>query len=80
MATIWPLQSYKCLFLAGFKELAKEAEQKFRDAGCAESDIRQALLNHISKDELDIPAEQEKETDEVTCFADAIDAWFRFLS
>ena len=46
--------------LPGVKELAKQAEQKFRDAGCAAGDIRNALMNHIAKEDIEIPPEPEK--------------------
>jgi ribosome recycling factor len=46
--------------LPGVKELAKQAEQKFKDAGCAAGDIRNALMNHIAKEEIEIPPEPEK--------------------
>ena len=42
-----------------WKPLLDDAVAKFRDAGCSEADIRQALLNHSKKDEIEIPPEPE---------------------
>lgn len=38
-----------------------EAVQHFRDAGCAESDIRGALKNHYCADQLDLGPDPEPE-------------------
>lgn len=50
-----------------WKPLLDDAVGKFREAGCSEADIRQALLNHSKKDEIEIPPEPEapKEGEEV---------------
>eukprot|EP00191_Tetraselmis_sp_GSL018_P019770 CAMPEP_0177592292 /NCGR_PEP_ID=MMETSP0419_2-20121207/8478_1 /TAXON_ID=582737 /ORGANISM="Tetraselmis sp., Strain GSL018" /LENGTH=632 /DNA_ID=CAMNT_0019083141 /DNA_START=169 /DNA_END=2066 /DNA_ORIENTATION=- len=44
-----------------WKELIDEAVAKFNEAGCQQSDIRTALLNHLKKDEIEIPPEPEPE-------------------
>eukprot|EP00951_Prasinocladus_malaysianus_P032619 scaffold318580_cov24-Prasinocladus_malaysianus.AAC.1 len=43
-----------------WKPLLDEAVVKFNEAGCQQADIRTALLNHMKKDEIEIPPEPEK--------------------
>lgn len=47
-----------------WKPLLDDAVAKFREAGCSEADIRQALLNHSKKDEIEIPPEPEAPKEE----------------
>mmetsp|Transcript_14445 Transcript_14445/g.43688 ORF Transcript_14445/g.43688 Transcript_14445/m.43688 type:complete len:721 (-) Transcript_14445:878-3040(-) len=44
-----------------WRPLVDEAVQHFRDAGCAESDIRGALKNHYCADQLDLGPDPEPE-------------------
>mmetsp|Transcript_5803 Transcript_5803/g.16302 ORF Transcript_5803/g.16302 Transcript_5803/m.16302 type:complete len:613 (-) Transcript_5803:272-2110(-) len=44
-----------------WKPLLDEAVRKFNEAGCQKADIRTALLNHLKKDEIDIPPELQPE-------------------
>ncbi len=48
-----------------WKPLLDDAVAKFKEAGCSEVDIRQALLNHSKKDEIEIPPEPEKPVEKV---------------
>lgn len=47
-----------------WKPLVEEAVVKFNEAGCQQGDIRTALLNHLKKEEIDIPPEPEAPAEE----------------
>lgn len=46
-----------------WKESLDEAIAKFKEAGCNEKDINQALVTHIKSDELDIPKIEDEKSE-----------------
>ena len=47
--------------LDGWKDMVADAKARFLSATCKESDINDALRNHIKAEDLDVPPEPEAE-------------------
>ena len=64
---LYELSQMKAAVGEEWHPLLDEATNKFRIAGCPESDIRGALSGHTMKDEIDLGPEPEPE--KVTCLS-----------